>query len=119
MKITKTQIKQIIQEEVAKMVSGDTILALEQFDTSSFGGNPGAIAGDCPPGTKFVSGKGCVELKPPGNREEHPVGADRNLAYLMDNLGTMDNVAQVLELVAEDIPEFTERFKFHYDYLMS
>jgi len=52
-------------------------------------------------------------------QEEHPVGADRNLAYLMDNLGTMDNVAQVLELVAEDIPEFTERFKFHYDYLMS
>ena len=36
-------------------------------------------------------------------QEDHPVGAHRHLAYLMDNLGTLDNVAQVLELVAEDI----------------
>ena len=50
---------------------------------------------------------------------EHPAGADRHLAYLMDNLGTLDNVAQVLELVAEDMPEFMERFQHYHDYLMS
>jgi len=48
-----------------------------------------------------------------------PAGADRHLAYLMDNLGTLDNVAQVLELVAEDMPEFMERFQHYHDYLMS
>jgi hypothetical protein len=60
-------------------------------------------------------------------QEEHPLGAvlpddmhgDRHLAYLMDNLGTLDNVAQVLELVAEDMPEFMERFQHYHDYLMS
>jgi len=52
-------------------------------------------------------------------QEEHPAGAHRHLAYLMDNLGTMDNVAQVLELVAQDIPEFMERFQHYHDYLMS
>ena len=52
-------------------------------------------------------------------QEDHPVGAHRHLAYLMDNLGTLDNVAQVLELVAEDMPEFMERFQHYHDYLMS
>ena len=51
--------------------------------------------------------------------QELPAGADRHLAYLMDNLGTLDNVAQVLELVAEDIPGFMERFQHYHDYLMS
>ena len=68
MKITKTQLKQIIQEEIEQSM---------------------------------------------------PAGADRHLAYLMDNLGTLDNVAQVLELVAEDMPEFMERFQHYHDYLMS
>ena len=49
----------------------------------------------------------------------HPAGADRHLAYLMDNLGTLDNVAQVLELVNQDMPEFMERFQHYHDYLMS
>ena len=51
--------------------------------------------------------------------QSQPAGADRQLAYLMDNLGTLDNVAQVLELVAEDMPEFMERFQHYHDYLMS
>ena len=51
--------------------------------------------------------------------QELPAGADRHLAYLMDNLGTLDNVAQVLELVAGDMPEFMERFQHYHDYLMS
>ena len=46
-------------------------------------------------------------------------GADRQLAYLIDNLGTLDNVAQILELVAKDMPEFMERFQHYHDYLMS
>ena len=46
-------------------------------------------------------------------------GADRQLAYMMENLGTLDAVAEVLELVADDIPEFMERFQHYYDHLIS
>ena len=46
------------------------------------------------------------------------VGADRHLAYMMENLGTLDNVAQVLELVAEEMPEFMQTFQNYYDQLI-
>ena len=165
MKLTKSTLQQIIREEVTKIVSSDAILALEQFETSSGGSKgPGSwsgnrdgefvmprvkgmnrLRGDCPPGTNFVRGKGCVDGAgaPAGDQEEvrwydvekghetmadrkfadrpgdiEGAGADRDLAYMMQNLGTLDDVGQVLKLVAEDLPEFTERFQHYYDYLV-
>ena len=71
MKLTKSTLQQIIREEVTKIVSSDAILEFDMSGTASAGpDNPGAVAGDCPPGRKFVSGEGCVEPPPPGNREE-------------------------------------------------
>jgi hypothetical protein len=85
MKITKTRLRQIIQEE------------LEWWGPERPGYETTADA---------VGAEGAV-------------GADRQLVYMMENLGTLDNVAQVLELVAGDIPEFMQIFQNRYDQLIS
>ena len=42
-----------------------------------------------------------------------------DLAGLIDDLGSLDLVKQVLQGVARDVPEFAASFKSYYDYFMS
>ena len=91
MKLTKSKLQQIIQEEVTKIVSSDAILEMEQFETSRAG-----------PGQDPDSWS--------GNRDgvglAHPADRGRTLADLVGDLGTLDNVLQVLKLVAKEDPTF-------------
>jgi hypothetical protein len=42
-----------------------------------------------------------------------------SLNYLIDNLGSRDNVVEALRLVAKESPEFMARFEAAHNYLMS
>tara|TARA_Y100000310_G_scaffold328383_1_gene396440 strand:- start:63 stop:440 length:378 start_codon:yes stop_codon:yes gene_type:complete len=93
MKLTKSKLQQIIQEEVTKIVSSDAILEMEQFEISSAGEGEGQAPGSWS-----------------GNRDgvglAHPADRGRTLADLVGDLGTLDNVLQVLKLVAKEDPTF-------------
>ena len=88
MKLTRSKLQQIIKEEVDWY---DVEKGHETMADRKFADRPVDVEG---------------------------AGADRDLAYMMQNLGTLDNVAQVLELVAEDLPDFMERFQHYYDSLI-
>tara|TARA_Y100000310_G_scaffold196288_1_gene196332 strand:- start:390 stop:665 length:276 start_codon:yes stop_codon:yes gene_type:complete len=90
MKLTKSKLKQLIREEI------------DWHDSEK--------------GYETVADRKFAER--PANFEGAGVGADRHLAYMMENLGTLDAVAEVLELVAEDLPEFMGRFQHYYDHLV-
>jgi hypothetical protein len=89
MKLTKSKLKQLIREEI------------DWHDPEK--------------GYETVADRKFAERPP----DVEGAGADRQLVYMMENLGTLDNVAQVLELVAGDIPEFMQIFQNRYDQLIS
>jgi hypothetical protein len=131
MKITKTKLRQIIQEELAKLDEGlwDMIQQTARGGSKSFrgwqkgrketpSGTPDST-GRWPAGPTTAGGPAAQQTQKDPSKPAPDPDPDPDLTQMLYDLGQPEDIAKVLKYTMEDVPEAKTRFKHYYDKLMS